>query len=69
MRMLLLTATANHWGVAVEDLKQANGIISKGNQTITYAEIAKITQEWPEVDTPALKPVSSYKHVGKPVPR
>lgn len=70
MRVMLVEAAAQSLGVGSETLTAANGAVSNGSQTLTYGEIVAQTTEWavPE-EAPALKPRSSYKLIGKSMPR
>lgn len=69
IREMVRMEAARKLGVLVEDVLVIEGSISANGKTMTYAEVADGVTEWPEVDTPKLKEVSSYKYVGKPVPR
>lgn len=65
MREMLKTAAAEKWGVAVASVQAKDGVLSAGDKTMTYAEIAKSTTEWKTPKTPKLKPESAFKYVGK----
>lgn len=65
MREMLRQAAAAQWGVPLSDVKAVNGRLQSGARQATYAEIAAATQEWAIPKTPALKPVSEFKYVGK----
>jgi isoquinoline 1-oxidoreductase beta subunit len=69
MREMLKVAASKQWGVAIGTIKAENGVLSSGNKKITYAEIASSTKEWDIPKTPALKPKSAFKYVGKSVKR
>ena len=68
-REMVKLEASKKWNVSVDDLTTKNGIVSNGNQQLSYAEVAENVTEWEIPDTPELKPVKSYKLVGKPVPR
>ncbi|MEM7659999.1 MAG: molybdopterin cofactor-binding domain-containing protein, partial [Bacteroidota bacterium] len=69
MREMLKQAAADQMGVAIGSLQVADGVISSENQKKTYGEVVQDTTEWKIPATPALKDPSSYKFVGKPIPR
>ena len=69
MREMLKNEAAQKLGVEASALAIANGVISGGSKTMTYAEVVEGVTEWDVPDTPQLKEVKNYKFVGKPVPR
>lgn len=69
MREMLKIEAAKQLGTEVAALSVSNGRVSANGQSLTYGEIVKNVTEWEVPDTPPLKEVSSYKFVGKPVPR
>ncbi|AWX46107.1 Isoquinoline 1-oxidoreductase [Flagellimonas maritima] len=69
MREMIKIEAAKKLEANIIDLTLANGIISNGNQSISYAETVKDKKNWEIPDTPTLKDVKSYKLVGKPIPR
>jgi len=69
MREILKNQVAKTMGGATEDMMVSKGVISIGDKSFTYAEIAAQTTSWEVPDTPALKEVSEYQFVGKPIPR
>ena len=69
MREMLKEAAASKWGIKASDIKVENGVLTSGNNKATYAEIANSTKEWKVPKTPALKPKSAFKYVGKEVKR
>lgn len=69
MREMLKTAAAEQWGVALSNVSAKDGVLSSGNNSMTYAEIAESTTEWKTPKTPVLKPSSAFKYVGKTVKR
>lgn len=69
MREMLKTAAAKQWGVDVSTVSAQNGSVSSGSRTMTYADIAKATKAWDIPKTPALKPASAFKYVGKEMKR
>ena len=69
MREMIRIKGAEKLGVAVNEITISNGSISANGKFMTYAEVAKEVTDWPEIDTPALKPLNEYQFVGKPIPR
>ncbi len=69
MRETIKLEGAKKMGVDAASIKTADGILSGGGKTMTYAEAAADVTEWTLADTPELRPFSSYKYIGKPVPR
>ncbi len=69
MREMVKGEAAKKMGVAKSDLTTKDGVVSGGGKTMTYAEVAADVTEWDVPGTPDLRPVSSYKFVGKPIPR
>ena len=69
MREMLREAAAKQWGVKASEVKIINGVCAVGDKKMTFAEIAKNTKEWDIPKTPALKPESAFKYVGKNVKR
>jgi len=69
MREMLKAQAAKQWSVPVTAIKVENGVMTSGNHKATYYEISTSTKEWKASETPALKPTSSFKYVGKNVKR
>lgn len=69
MREMIKNKAASKMGVSSEQLSVANGVVSGGGKTMTYADIVKDVTEWDVPDTPVLKDIKDYKFVGKPIPR
>lgn len=69
LREMLKAQAAKQWGVPVAGIKVENGIMTSGNHKATYYEISTFTKEWKTPETPALKPLSAFKYVGKDVKR
>lgn len=69
MREMLKNAAAKQWNIAESTVTAQNGVLSSGNKKMTYAEVARSTQQWDVPKTPALKPKSSFKYVGKEAKR
>ncbi len=69
MREMLKKSAAKQWGVADSTVTAQNGVLSSGTKKMTYAEVARSTQQWDIPKTPALKPKSSFKYVGKEAKR
>ncbi len=69
MREMLKAAAAKQWGIEPSAITAQNGVLTAGSKTMTYAEVAQSTKQWDIPKTPALKPVSAFKYVGKSLPR
>ena len=69
MREMLKAQAAKQWGVPTSAIKTENGIMTSGNHKATYYEISTSTKEWKAPETPALKPASAFKYVGKTIKR
>lgn len=69
MRVMLLEKAAEQNQVAVDQLSTENAVISGAGISVTFAEVAAQVKKWKVPKTPELKPLDSYKYIGKPVPR
>ena len=69
MREMVKGEAAKKMGVAVSSLTTKDGVVSGGGKTMTYAEVATDVTDWDVPSTPDLRPINTYKYVGKPVPR
>jgi len=69
MREMIKNEAAKKMGVEASALSTQDGVISGGGQTMTYAEAAADVEAWDVPETPALRPRSEYKFVGKPIKR
>ena len=65
LRETLKLATSKIWGVEPSAISTKDGILTAGDKSITYAELAKQTTDWKAAKTPALRPASQFKYVGK----
>lgn len=69
MREMIKIEAAKKMEVDPGSLKTADGILSSGSQTMTYAEVVQGITEWEIPETPALRAVKDYRFVGKPIER
>lgn len=69
MREMIKNEAAVKLDVAPSEVSIANGVVTAGNKTITYAEAVANVTEWDVPDTPVLKDIKDYKFIGKPIPR
>ncbi len=69
MREMIRLEASKQFGTTVDNIQIGNGIVSDGNNSFTYGEIASKVVEWEDVDTPELRSVKDYKYIGKPIPR
>ena len=70
-REMLKHAAAKRWGIDVAAVKAENGFIinTKGDEKLTYGELAEDAATVKLDSLPALKKKSEYKIIGKPVKR
>jgi isoquinoline 1-oxidoreductase beta subunit len=73
-RKVLLVSAADSWKVPVEDLSTDNGMVihKKSGKKISYgalAKTAKVPDPMPVATKDDLKPASSYRYMGKNIPR
>ena len=73
-RKVLLVNAADSWKVPVEELSTENGVVihKKSGKKISYgalAKTAKVPDPMPVATKDDLKPASSYRYLGKNVPR
>ncbi len=69
MREMIKNKAVSKMGIAASKVSIANGVISGGGKTMTYADAVKDVTDWEVPDTPVLKDIKDYKFVGKPIPR
>ena len=69
MRVMLVAEAAKKMGVDASTLSAKEGVISGSNGSMTFAEAAADVEKWKVPKTPELKEYSTYKHIGKPIPR
>lgn len=69
MREMMRNEAAKIMNTTADKIEVANGIVTDGNRSYTFGEIAQQVAEWEEVKTPELKPLSNPKFIGKPIPR
>jgi len=69
-REMLVAAAAAKWGVPVAECRAEGGEVRHGvRQRARYAELADAAARQPVPAEPALKPVSAFRVIGKPLPR
>ena len=64
LRETLKLAASKIWNVESSAITTKYGILSAGDKSMTYAELAKQTTEWKAAKTPELRPESQFKYVG-----
>ena len=69
MREMIRNEAAKFMGTSPDQIQIGNGIVTDGQDSYTFGEIARQVAEWEEVSTPALSPLDKPKFVGKPIPR
>ncbi len=63
-RALLLAAAAQQWGVDVSELTTANGVISYGDKTLGYGEVASLAATLTPPEEVTLKDPADFKIIG-----
>lgn len=69
MREMLKNHAAELLNTTTDQLSVADGVISYGEEQLTYGDVAARVEEWDIPSTPELKERSDYKFIGKPIPR
>jgi len=69
MRVMLQSKAAEKMGVTSSNLKLDKGIFTAQGKSMTFGEIVEGVTEWDIPVTPALKDRSTFKYIGKPIPR
>lgn len=69
MREMIRLQAANQLGVTTDQVTIEKGVASAAGKSLSFGDIVKEVQEWEEVSTPELRPLSDYEYIGKPVPR
>lgn len=69
MREMIKAEASKQMGVDAQQLVTANGVVSVGENSKTYAEIAAEVSKWSVPKTPPLRSLKDYSVVGKPIPR
>ena len=69
VRIMLVQAAANKWGVDAASLKAENGVVSGNGKSATYGELAALASSVPVPKDVVLKDASEFKIVGKPMNR
>jgi isoquinoline 1-oxidoreductase subunit beta len=64
LRETLKLAASKIWGVDPSLISTKDGILTAGDKTMSYADLAKQTTHWKAAKTPALRPESQFKYVG-----
>ena len=65
LRETLKLAASKAWGVDPSVISTKDGVLTAGDKSMTYADLAKQTTDWKAAKTPALRPASQFKYVGK----
>jgi len=69
VRMMLIQAAADKWGVDASSLTASRGVVSGGGKSATYGELASAAAAVPVPKDVVLKDPSQHKIVGKSIPR
>ena len=68
-REMMKIEAANKLGVSISQLSVKDGVVSANGESLTYVEISEGVTDWTIPKKPILKDISSYRFVGKPLPR
>jgi isoquinoline 1-oxidoreductase beta subunit len=67
---MLLSAASAKWGVPVDQLKAADGVVTgPGGKKATYGSLAQAASRLPVPEKPPIKDPKDFRVVGKPTPR
>ncbi len=69
LREMMKLSAATIWNVPVNQVVTQNGILQCGDKKMTFFECVTATKSWTVPKTPALKPASEFKYIGKDVKR
>ena len=69
MREMIQLRAAELLEVDTSLIRIQAGVVSAGDRSMTYSEVAANTTNWDIPETPELKEVGQYEFVGKPLPR
>lgn len=65
LRETLKLAAAKHWSVPVDQITTADGRLTTGDRSLSYAELQAATADWQLAETPPLRPAAEFRHIGK----
>lgn len=65
-RLMLIQAAANQWGVPVEECSVSKGVISHGDNTLTYGQVADAAAQLEPPTDVAVKDPKDWTIVGQP---
>lgn len=69
-REMIKAEAAVMMSVSADSLRTADGVVQGSGNSMTYGEVVANVSEWTvPKEAPALKPMSDYKYIGKPVAR
>jgi isoquinoline 1-oxidoreductase beta subunit len=68
-RTMLVQAAAAHWGVEGSTLKVQDGAVLRGNERLTFGQLAEAAAKLPVPKDVALKDPKDFRTVGKPQKR
>jgi len=69
MREFVKMKAGEKLGIATNKLITKEGVVSGAGQTMSYADVLTGITEFNLPETPELRPVNTYKYIGKSVPR
>ena len=68
-REMLIAAAAAHWGVASAECRAGQSRIWRGDQSLSYGELAAAAARMPAPEDPPLKSPQQFRLIGKHAPR
>ena len=68
-RAMLVAAAARRWNVDPAACRTANGVVTAGNRSATYGELAPDAMAMPVPQRVPLKSPDQFRIIGKPTPR
>jgi isoquinoline 1-oxidoreductase beta subunit len=69
MREMLRIEGARQMGVSPSAVTIEDGVLTSGDVSLTYGRVVEAAGEWEVPEPPPLKDPSTYRYVGRPVPR
>ena len=69
MREMIKSAAAEQMGTEAAKLSTKDGVVSAGEKSKSYADVAAEVSEWQIPETPELRKLKDYSVIGKPIPR
>ncbi len=68
-RVMIVNAAAAQWKVPASEIRVEDGMVLHGGRKLSYGALASAAASQPVPKDVALKPVSEFRLIGKPLPR